>query len=139
VHGRKQGCYFRIGRPVDRVFICEGYATGATVRAETGSCVVVAMTAGNLTAVAQMVRAKLPDIEIVIAADNDAWTVVAGRPDNPGMRHATAAALAVSGRVVAPEFLANAQGKPTDWNDLFQVAGTGSVRDQIERQINKPQ
>jgi len=69
--GKVQGCYYLItAGPIadsDRVIICEGYATGASIHAATALPVVVALNAGNLKTVAD----SLPFTNLLIAADND--------------------------------------------------------------------
>ena len=125
--GHKQGCYFTIGaitRSTLRIVFCEGFATGASIHEATGCPVIVCFDAGNLLAVAESVRAKLPDVEIVIAGDNDLWT-----KGNPGARKANAAAWAVHGRVALPVF-ADYTGEPTDFNDLRDPAEISAQIDQ---------
>jgi len=97
--GRIAGCYFAMGRPHDRLLLCEGYATGATLFEATGCAVAVAFNCGNLPAVARALRAKFPALRIVVCADNDANT-----PGNPGLTRAREAALAVGGFVAVPRF-----------------------------------
>lgn len=96
--GRLAGCYCPIGRPLDSLLICEGYATGATLYAATGRAVAVCFSAGNLQPVASALRAKFPDMSLIICADNDLT------PGNPGVTHATRAARAVGGLVAVPHF-----------------------------------
>lgn len=103
--GRIAGCYFAIGRPADALLICEGYATGATVRMATGAAVAVAFNAGNLDPVARSLRAKFPRLRLIIAADNDHET-----PGNPGAAAAKRAAYAVGGWVAMPSFAEVAHG-----------------------------
>lgn len=97
--GRIQGCYYAMGRPADCLLLAEGYATAATIFEATGRAVAVCFNCGNLLPVAQALRAKFPALRLVICADNDA-----GTPGNPGLTHARAAARAVGGEVVAPDF-----------------------------------
>lgn len=97
--GRIRGCYFPIGKPGQVLLLCEGYATGATLRMATGEAVAVAFNAGNLLPVALALRGKFPRTRIVVCADNDRFT-----PGNPGVTAATAAAKAVRGQVVVPQF-----------------------------------
>lgn len=95
--GRKRGLYHAIGEIGDSLLICEGFATAASLYEATGKAVAVAFDCGNLESVARSLRAKYPQIVIVICADNDA-----GTPGNPGLTKATAAARAVGGKIAIP-------------------------------------
>lgn len=121
--GRVKGCYFGIGKPADKLIVCEGFATGASIHEATGDAVAVAFNAGNLEAVALALRTKYPALQIVIAADDDHLT-----DGNPGLTKARSAALAVGGFVVAPQFPAGRPVKATDFNDLAAIAGLDAVR-----------
>ena len=124
-HGKVQGCYYSFGgKPDAAVLICEGFATGASLHQITGYPVALAFNAGNLEAVALVLRAKLPEIRIIVCADNDRFTECG----NVGMAKAAAAALAVGGLLAVPQF-ASDEGKPTDFNDLHQQQdGANAVR-----------
>ena len=50
--GKVTGCYFGIGKPDGLVIVCEGFATGASIRESTDHAVAVAFNAGNLQPVA---------------------------------------------------------------------------------------
>jgi putative DNA primase/helicase len=71
--GKKKGCYYIIGDPrkSERIFICEGYATGATVHECTEEAVVIAFCTTGLKSVACIIRKKYPNVKVVIYADND--------------------------------------------------------------------
>ena len=97
--GRKRGCYYAIGRPVDALCIAEGYATAATINEATGQATACAFDAGNLEPVARALRGKFPRSRITVCADNDA-----GTQGNPGVRYAEAAARAVRGFLAVPSF-----------------------------------
>ncbi len=119
----KQGHFHIIGKPIDNTMIvCEGYATGASIHHATGHSVLVAFDAGNLKAVAGVVRTKYPTWTIIIAADNDQFT-----KDNPGVTKGKDAALSVNGVCRVPMFN-NLDNKPTDFNDLFTIDGADAVR-----------
>ncbi|MDP3328752.1 toprim domain-containing protein [Parvibaculum sp.] len=138
--GRKRGAWFTIGRPTEvdgkiTVCICEGYATGASVHVATGMAVVVAFDMGNLMPVAQTVRRLMPDVRIVITADNDQFTL---KPvENPGLTKARDTAEAVGGMVAFPVFR-SLDGKPTDFNDLHLAEGADEVKRQIMNVICPP-
>jgi putative DNA primase/helicase len=114
--GKKQGCFSVIGDStgINRLLICEGWATGASLHAELGLFVMVAMDAGNLEPVSLVARSLFPDAEIVVAGDNDI-------PDKKGVcvgqTAAKNAALAVGGKYLIPEQLG------ADWNDVIAAGG----------------
>lgn len=99
--GRIVGCYCAFGQVQGCIYLAEGYATGATVHAATGHAVAVCFNAGNLRAVALALRAKFPDLALVIAADNDVAT-----PGNPGVTAAFEAAAAAGALVAVPDLQA---------------------------------
>lgn len=125
------GAYMTIGTPTKdgTVVICEGYATGASIHMATGYCVVVAFNSGNLAEVSQKIRKALPSARLIIAGDDDAFTVrppnhvQAGQPWNPGIEAATATGF--------PVYLPVWQGerdRGTDFNDLHVSEGIKAVR-----------
>jgi putative DNA primase/helicase len=95
--GGEKGGYL-IGKIVaaEPVCVCEGFATGASIREATGYAVVVAFDAGNLLKIAEALRAKNPDAVIVLCADDD--------ETGTGKRKATEAAQAVGGLLAMPIF-----------------------------------
>ncbi|PIP40024.1 MAG: hypothetical protein COX19_06615 [Desulfobacterales bacterium CG23_combo_of_CG06-09_8_20_14_all_51_8] len=97
-------------------FICEGYATGASIHEATGKPVIVAFNSGNLPAVAEAFK----DHPLTIAADNDLGTKIkTGK--NPGIEAAKKAAD-VSGLpcLVCPV--------DSDFNDLAVKYGTETLK-----------
>lgn len=67
---KTSGMSFRIaGNEI--IGICEGIATGISLRRETGHSIYVAFGAGNLMAVAQGLRSQYPSARIIVYADND--------------------------------------------------------------------
>jgi hypothetical protein len=131
--GKTQGSYFPLGEIKNEptILIAEGYATASTIHEITGYPVVVAYNAGNLMAVAQSIRAQRPDARLIICADDDWKTQKIGRGGviikNPGVTDAKAAALAVNGEVVIPEFGENRPDKATDFNDMATLEGKVAV------------
>jgi putative DNA primase/helicase len=123
--GRLGGCFHwvRIGEATGpMLYVCEGFATAATVHAATGGKpTVVAFCAANLLPVAKVLREKIPRAVIVVCADNDAKT-----PGNPGVTAATKAALEVGGRIVIPYVDGG-----TDFNDVANVLGIAEAKRQL--------
>jgi putative DNA primase/helicase len=74
--GRVKGCYFRIGTGAEAkergmLLLCEGFATGATLREATGLFVVACFTAGNLGSGGVPALEFRADVQIIIAGDVD--------------------------------------------------------------------
>lgn len=125
------GAYMTIGTPTKEgtVVICEGYATGVSIHMATNYCVVVAFNSGNLAEVSQKIRKALPSARLIIAGDDDAFTVrppnhvQAGQPWNPGIEAATATGFQVYLPVWQGE-----RDRGTDFNDLHVAEGIKAVR-----------
>jgi len=133
--GQKRGCFFQIDTPPgvvsDTVYVCEGYATGASIHDITGDAVYMAIDSGNIESVAKIVRKKRPEAQIVICGDNDRFTA-----GNPGIEAAKKAAAAVGGKAIWPVF-DDIQGgndpakKLTDFNDLVLAGGLKVAKTQV--------
>ena len=126
--GEIKGGYFLIGSTegAAALLVAEGYATAATLHEATGFPVAVAFNAGNLEPVAKMLRRQHPSLPLIVCADDDSRT-----RGNPGVTHATAAALAVGGKLAVPNF---GDGRPegvSDFNDLAALHGIEAVRQAI--------
>ena len=122
--GAKKGHFALVGfdpaplaEPAGPVLICEGWATGASLHIATGHTVIAAMDSGNLMPVAEALRARFSDADLVLVADND---VKPDRDGNPGVDAARKVALAIDGRLAVPE-------NPGDANDLFCAEGPDAV------------
>lgn len=90
------------------MIVCEGWATGMSLRRMTGATVVCAMTAGNMLPVAKGLKKKYPSCVFVFAADND--------ESETGWKQANKAAEAIGGAVVVmPETVGH------DFNDAEQA------------------
>lgn len=124
--GEVSGNFFTIPGDDSRLAIGEGYSTVATVHEATGWTCIVAFNTGNLEPVTRKIRAKYPNAEIIITGDDDRWT-----DGNPGRTKATAAAEAIGARVVFPDFR-DLSSKPTDFNDLFLLAGPEELKAQLQ-------
>jgi putative DNA primase/helicase len=128
----KPGTALRLGlvEVSEPILICEGYATGLTLRDATSRRlpVFVAIDAGNLGHVATLVRQLHPESPLLICADDDWHT-----QGNPGRAKALEAARALdNARFTYPMFMLGQRGeKDTDFNDLALRCGVGVVRKQL--------
>ncbi|MBW0449242.1 toprim domain-containing protein [Paraburkholderia phenoliruptrix] len=146
--GDKNGRFYAFGQPQtvngrEVVVIAEGYATGATVHEATGHAVIVAFDAPNLLPVANAIRSRdrFKNATLVIAADNDQWTL---KPvENPGLTRAREVVESVDARIALPPFgpeagIADGNGKmrgPTDWNDFALLNGNDAVKALFDKVI----
>ncbi|MGY8903220.1 MAG: toprim domain-containing protein [Burkholderiales bacterium] len=136
----KPGCAVRLGvvQATDAVvLVCEGYATGLTLRMATAQAVAVyvALDAGNLAHVLPLLRELHPACHLLVCADDD-WRTVDphnGELTNPGRTAARAVCKQVSrADFVWPVFdAATRQAKDTDYNDLHQRGGLPAVQRQL--------
>ncbi|NCC93363.1 MAG: hypothetical protein EOM10_08795, partial [Opitutae bacterium] len=126
--GQKRGGFHPVGRVrgASRVLIGEGLATVQAACLATGLPGIMAIDAGNLLPVAEVVRRlAAPGADIIILADDDR------RPDragNPGMEAATSAAQAIGARVAVPNM-----GRKADMWDVWAELGPEAVRGHIEQ------
>lgn len=157
--GRKRASYFPFafaGEDLSSILLCEGFATGASIRQATGLPVIACFDAGNMKAVAIDLKKKYPSSRFVFCADNDAFTFdPKKKPDgimpkevsgedprwqewrdagllwNVGIEKAKQAAVAIGGAaVIWPEFVSH-ETKPTDFNDLHALLGLDAVKERI--------
>lgn len=118
--GQVKGLFHKIkgsAAGLNKTFICEGYATGATIYEATGATVIVALNAGNIPAVAEYFPSA------IVACDNDQF-----KPDvgNAGVEAGKKSGL----EFVIPKFV-NLTGEPTDFNDLMLHEGLYAVQRQL--------
>jgi putative DNA primase/helicase len=90
------GMSFRLAGD-ETIGICEGIATGISLRRETGHSIYVTFGAGNLMAVAMGLRRRFPNERIIVYADNDAK-----KPINTGLVKGREAARAIFGELCVP-------------------------------------
>lgn len=122
--GKVRGGSFQIGQVRNKILVCEGFATGASIHEASGEAVVVAFNAGNLKSVVEGIRERYA-LPILICGDNDQWT-----EGNPGDTKAREASQAVANAsYILPKF-SSLNGNPTDFNDLATREGSEAVRAQ---------
>lgn len=134
--GKKEGCFHLLSvtgeiHPEGTIYVCEGFATGASIFASFGESqpVVVAFDAGNLEAVGKALRDKYPAARMIFCADDDS----SGSGVNTGITAAALAAAATRGEMRRPRFGTLQEGHGyTDFNDVHQTQGLEAVKEQIE-------
>ncbi|MCC9328661.1 DUF927 domain-containing protein [Enterobacter hormaechei subsp. steigerwaltii] len=108
-------CVVNSGETPETVIIAEGLATALSVQQfRPDATIIAAIDAGNLLPVAQVMRQRYPDAQIIIAADND----IKPSEPNTGKSAAEKTAKAVSGWVALPQ-----SEEKADWNDFHQQHG----------------
>ncbi len=115
--GRKQGSYIHVAgnaHAPDRVWICEGWATGCTLAENDPTALVIAaIDAGNLKSVALSARYRWPYAQLIIAGDDDRLKTV-----NTGAIAAHAAAVTAGALLALPDWPDGAPDNLSDANDL---------------------
>jgi putative DNA primase/helicase len=134
----KNGCCLRLGAIdewTELLLVCEGYATGLSIRmaTERQHPVFVALDAYNLGMVVPLLRELYPQAFILICADDD-WKTKDHDGPNPGRNKARKVAKATDRcDLVWPVFDAKLrQDKDTDFNDLHQRQGLDVVSEQLQ-------
>jgi putative DNA primase/helicase len=134
----KAGCSLRLGLVTlgETILVCEGYATGLTLRMATSRRVpvFVALDAGNLAPVCRLLRDLYPACPLLICADDD-WRTHG--PDGAALNVGRAKAHQVSREiervsVTYPAFRIATRGDgDTDFNDLHCRDGLPEVARQM--------
>lgn len=124
---RTAGCYHAFGEVVagKPLYVCEGYATAATIHDASGCAAVVSFTANNAFNVGNQMSKHFPKAMMTVVADNDQFTTRAdGTPWNPGVDAAMKLAEETGAAIIIPEFHAEAGKGATDFNDYAALYGT---------------
>ncbi|WP_051940839.1 LPD7 domain-containing protein [Stenoxybacter acetivorans] len=146
-NGKMQGSFTVIGDESNiknGVILAEGFATAASLNQATGKPVVIAFNAGNLKAVAEQLKDRLPEnAQVLIAADNDVSQTGSQKA------HQAAEVFGERAQVILPEFseaeIARYQAQygndklPSDFNDLQQLAGIEAVKQSIPEHFRQPE
>ena len=112
-------CFAVLNGPIEgTVFLCEGYATAASVVAATGCPAIHCLSASNLPKVVPILAKMAPNAKLVIAADND----------KPGLDAANQTGL--------PWTAPSQTG--ADWNDRHQAVGAETVKAELTRNLKQP-
>ena len=137
-------CRLGLGAVGEPVFVCEGYATGMSIRMALVRrfAVYVAFDAYNLPVVVDAVFLANPQSPIVICADDDHATTIKGVLHNTGRIQAQIALDGVmdgpkGAKLVCrtyPVFKKDTPrgDKDTDFNDLHRLEGLSEVAAQLE-------
>lgn len=131
---------FDIKKPNQTIIICEGFATGASLKEATNIPVLIAGDAGNIKSVLENVIKENNNIQIIVAADNDLNQVGINKADEAIASLKSGYSQAQAPIVVSckPSFTAKEkQAGLTDFNDLGVSRGKAAVATQISQAENK--
>ena len=119
--GKTKGMCYQIKpeNTPDKLLLCEGFSTSATLHMETKLPVTVAFCASNLAPIGRAMRKQYPAAELLICGDNDH-----AKEGNPGKQAAIGAARACGGKWTIPDFTGlNPAPNDSDFNDLYRLQG----------------
>ncbi|MCS2164449.1 LPD7 domain-containing protein [Scandinavium manionii] len=127
-HFRVEGGELKNGDPI---LYAEGYATARSLHMVTQRSVVMTIDAGNMMAVAAVLKARYPDSPHLFMADVDHAKEI-----NKGVLAASRAAEMTGGTAILPDLTPSEieQGF-TDFNDLHQSRGIERLRDTLLSEI----
>lgn len=153
----KKGAFGPIGdlerlKVADRVYLAEGWATGASIAealedSSADFAVAIALDAKNIYPALQELRIINPNCKIIIAADDDVYTVIHDRHVNVGKEAAERVANNFRNVIFKiPEFkrrqkyetkFVDKEGRnrtkgPTDFNDLHVLEGIDAVAEILD-------
>jgi putative DNA primase/helicase len=128
--GSKVGGYWATERLPDGdgpepLHFCEGVATTLSTKEATGAIGIATLSAGNMPAVAKIMRERYPTRPFVFCAD---LVKATGEPDP----HAIEAARSVGGKLAIPYFGTDRDPDMKDMNDLSILGGPEAVAACIE-------
>lgn len=138
------GAFYTLGDTArsDVIFVCEGYATGASIFESVGGGypVIITFDAGNMIKCASTIRTLYPQHRLIFCADDDKATEQkTGK--NTGLLAGNESATLAGGEVISPDFGDDpriATGELTDYNDLHMAFGMEVVKAQINHALNHP-
>lgn len=127
-HFRVEGGELKNGDPI---LYAEGYATARSLHMVTHQSVVMTIDAGNMMAVAEVLKARYPDSPHIFMADVDHAKEI-----NKGVLAASRAAEMTGGTAILPDLTPSEieQGF-TDFNDLHQSRGLERLRETLLPEI----
>lgn len=127
-HFRVEGGELKNGDPI---LYAEGYATARSLHMVTHQSVVMTIDAGNMIAVAEVLKGRYPDSPHIFMADVDHAKEI-----NKGVLAASRAAEMTGGAVILPDLAPSEieQGF-TDFNDLHQSRGLERLRETLLPEI----
>ena len=119
--GQKAGCFFLLGELSAgcSFVVAEGFSTSAAIHEFTGLPTVCAFGAGNVPTIAKRLREAHPDVEIVLAVDNDP---------------AGGKAIKDAGAGFLPCIPDGADH--TDWNDVACLMGADEARKLFDTKLD---
>jgi putative DNA primase/helicase len=118
--------FFQVGELTGTAYLCEGFATAVSIHKATGSVAFATFSAGNFKRTGAALLKAHPDLEWVVAGDDDYSTA-----NNPGARAAEATAKALGAPCILPRFADQAK-RGTDFNDLALAEGLEAVQRQLQ-------
>ena len=98
-----------------RTYLCEGWATAASVAFSTGRPAVFCLSSGNLPKVAAILAQLRPEADLFVAADNDAAGIKAAKETGLQWKAPSTAGY--------------------DWNDVLLAQGAEAVKDALETKL----
>lgn len=117
----RKGGFYQFDGDVAKIYICEGWATGASLAEASPYAVVSAFGGGNLFEVANLLKNKYPDSRLIVAGDLG----------DVGRQKARQAAEGVGAICIFPPDDNSFEGK--DFNDLHKEKGLEALKSYLAK------
>ncbi|MCK5896569.1 MAG: PriCT-2 domain-containing protein [Cocleimonas sp.] len=128
----KKGAYAYVGlaplpNATDVIYISEGYSTvNSVLQANPESFGIMAVDAGNLPLVAELIRGRYPKANIIIIGDNDKSGTGQAKAKEAGQ---------YADNVLIPDWI-EGQVKSTDFNDVHLLFGLAELENNLNKVIS---
>ena len=139
--GKTIGTHFIINpqENPNKIYICEGFATGSSCSLVIADPIVIAFNANNIEGTYLELQKKYPNCEFFTLADNDQFTVIK-KPNGEQFPYNTGLAVAenIYKKYKVPYFFPrfdNIENEPTDFNDLYCLEGLEELRLQLSTSL----
>ncbi|NNH77395.1 hypothetical protein HLH17_06870 [Acinetobacter sp. ANC 5380] len=129
------GAFYCLGEwrtSTKRIYLCEGYATGYSLHSATNGVVFVCFDVANIGVLLMQLKARYPEIEVIICTDNDRK-----KTTKVGLYKGFEYSYLYNAPFIFPVFPEGDKYKDdSDWNDMAKHFSLEDIKAYCEKQIS---